>query len=96
MKYPVKQDVLNAASRPACLEVKSRSPRTKFEYQCACCQKWFLGSEVQVDHKQACSMDDLAKYIVHLFCEEDGLQVLCKGCHRAKTSVERAQKKRAS
>ena len=82
MRWPVKADVLEAARRPA----QGRSKQTKWEYQCAGCHDWFLRKDVQVDHKQPCGdiLEDAAGYLGRMFCESDGLQVLCKPCHQLK------------
>lgn len=94
MRWPVKQDILIASRRDASEATKAISTRSKFEYLCAICGNWFLGSEVQVDHKQPCEeSDDLNQVAALMFCEEDGLQVVCKGCHLVKTQAERAVKK---
>jgi len=83
--WPVKFDVLQAARRPS-----QRGDRTKWEYQCATCDGWFMTKEVQVDHiVDAGSLDDLNQFVANLLCEEDGLQVQCKGCHRLKTQANR-------
>lgn len=82
LKWPVKHDVLKAASRPSQLKDK----RTKFEYQCACCEEWFKRTMVQVDHIEPCGdMEDMNRFIATLFCEEDNLQVLCIPCHKENT-----------
>ena len=81
-KWPVQYDVLNSARRPA----QGRDLRSKYEYQCASCDGWWLKKDIQVDHiRPAGSMTDMNAYISRLFCEADNLQVLCHGCHEAKT-----------
>ena len=81
LKWPPKYDAMQEARRPAV----GRSKQTKWEYQCASCGEWYLGREVQVDHKHECgSLDDLNHFVGTLFCESDNLQVLCKPCHQAK------------
>lgn len=70
---------------------QSANKRLKYEYQCAQCKNWFSDKEVEVDHKiEAGSLrngDDLKGFVERLFCEKDGLQVLCKDvCHREKTN----------
>lgn len=63
-------------------------------YKCAGCKKDFARKDIQVDHIQPIvgsegftTWDD---YITRLFCEAEGLQVLCKDdCHKEKTRLER-------
>lgn len=82
MRWPVKTDVLEAARRPA----EDRDRRVKWEYQCASCGGWWIRGDIQVDHiVPAGNMEDMNVFIARLFCEEDNLQVLCQGCHHAKT-----------
>lgn len=63
--------------------------KQKFEYQCNLCKKWWADKEIEVDHiDEAGSLksgDDLKGFVERLFCEVDGLQLLCKGCHNKKT-----------
>ena len=59
--------------------------RQKWEYQCAACCEWFKGTEIHVDHIVPCgtlkSFADLPTFAERLFCEADGLRVLCHECH---------------
>lgn len=60
-----------------------KGKRHKYEYQCAKCKGWFLGKNVDVDHKIEAgslkSFDDLGTFAERLFCEDpEGYQVLCK------------------
>lgn len=91
MRWPPKYDVMNKAKRP----YTGFDKRRKFEYLCNVCKQWCAGKEVAVDHIKECgslkSYDDLAQFVETLFCEEDNLQVLCKGCHNIKT--QEAKKK---
>ena len=61
----------------------------KWEYQCADCKDWFLRKEVDIDHIVPCgtlkSFKDLSLFCERLFVEKEGLQVLCKVCHKKKT-----------
>ncbi len=63
--------------------------RSKWEYQCANCGNWFLRKEIDIDHINPCgtlkSFEDLSEFAKKLFVEKDGLQVLCKPCHKSKT-----------
>lgn len=89
-RYPVKFDVLNKGRKAV------TGKRHRWEYQCASCKKWFKSTEVQVDHKEPAgslkSYEDLPGFVRRLFCEEDGLQILCKPCHKIKTAEERARR----
>ena len=67
--------------------------RQKFEYQCNHCKKWFPEKKVNVDHitpagTLTCAAD-LPGFVERLFCEVDGLQVLCESCHTIKTQNEK-------
>lgn len=69
--------------------------RLVFHSTCASCGGIFPETTCSVDHiepvvdpnKGFTSWDDV---IERLFCEEDGLQVLCKECHDIKTNKEKA------
>lgn len=79
-------------------EYKGTNKRQKWEFRCAKCGKWFADKEVEVDHIiEAGSLrngDDVKDFIERLFCEKDGLQVLCKDvCHREKTNSVKVFKK---
>lgn len=71
--------------------------RQKWEYQCKHCKEWFAEKEIAVDHiEEAGSLkdfDDLPGFVKRLFCEVDGLQILCnkrsdgkESCHTIKTN----------
>ena len=88
---PITQCKLNA-KRP----YKGPLKRQKFEYQCNSCKKWFAEKNINVDHiipagTLTCA-NDLPGFVERLFCEVDGLQVLCSGCHNIKTQKERNEK----
>ncbi|HEY9485745.1 MAG TPA: HNH endonuclease signature motif containing protein [Nitrososphaeraceae archaeon] len=75
---------------------QSSNKRLKFEYLCAICKNWFPDKEVNVDHiipagSLTCSAD-LPSFVERLFCEEDGLRVLCKKCHQEVTNLQRENK----
>lgn len=71
---------------------KGPKKRQKFEFQCNACKQWFPEKMVNVDHivpaGQLNSAEDLAGFVERLFCEADGLQVLCEKCHSEKTEKE--------
>lgn len=71
--------------------------RQKWEYQCVECTKWFAEKHINVDHIiQAGTLKcaaDLPAFVEKLFCEVDGLQILCTSCHNRKTLKEQKTKK---
>lgn len=76
---------------------RGTNKRQKWEYQCACCKKYFKGDQVVVDHiipagSLKCAAD-LPGFVERLFCEVDRLQVLCNPCHDKKTKADRLKKK---
>jgi len=75
---------------------KGPSKRQKFEYQCNSCKAWFPEKQINVDHiKPAGSLNsskDLPGFVERLFCEVDGLQVLCEKCHDKKTKTDKNEK----
>jgi len=83
-KYPPKWQAKQAASRPSQLLDK----RTKKEYQCAICLKWFKGADIEMDHiKPAGELscyEDLPEFVKNLFCESEGFRCLCKECHKGR------------
>jgi 5-methylcytosine-specific restriction endonuclease McrA len=75
---------------------KGPNKRQKFEYQCNHCKNWFPDKNVNVDHiipaGSLTSANDLPGFLERLFCEVDGLQVLCQCCHDIKTKQEKLKK----
>jgi hypothetical protein len=67
--------------------------RQKWEYLCADCGGWYPGKQVAVDHVVPAGSlkgwDDLAGFCERLFCEVDGLRVLCHECHQRRTNEAR-------
>lgn len=72
---------------------KGPNKRQKFEYQCKQCEQWFPDKHVNVDHITPAGTlrcaNDLPGFVERLFCEIDGLQVLCSKCHDKKTKQEK-------
>ena len=89
-RYPVKYAVRLANRRTV------KGKRHKFEYQCAECNKWKKDKDVDVDHiipaGSLRKYDDLPGFVERLFCEADGMQILCKICHKKKTELERSKR----
>ena len=66
-------------------------------YECKGCKASFPAKNVEVNHIQpvipTTGFDSWDKVIERLFCEEDGLEVLCKPCHKAVTKQENEERK---
>ena len=68
-------------------------------YKCAMCSEEYVAADVQVDHINP--VVDPSKgfinwdiYIDRIFCEIENLQVMCKPCHKVKTELEKAERKK--
>ena len=85
---PITQAKLKAR-RPS----KSKDKRLKYEYQCAICKKWFPEKQTHIDHiipaGSLLAYEDLPGFVERLFCESDGLRVLCKPCHHKVTQEQK-------
>ena len=90
---PITKQALNNAKR-------STGVGNRVEFQCAICLEWKKRDDVAVDHIDPCGQlknaDDLPGFVTRLFCEAEGLRVLCEKCHLARTAKEKADKKIAS
>ena len=92
MYWKPMQNVKNKAKRKS----QSENKRLKFEYQCAECDEWFPGKDVQVDHTipvgSLKQMEDLQGFVEWLTEEDESLySVQCKPCHQVKTNKERGK-----
>ena len=79
---------VSEAKKQARREYKGENKRMKWEYQCSECKGWFPDKVVEVDHIVECgalNAETAGVFIERLFCEVEGLRVLCKGCHNKKT-----------
>jgi hypothetical protein len=78
---PLVRHALNEAKRKS----ESDNKRLKWEFQCERCEGWFARKDVEVDHIEPCgslkSFTDLSVFADRLFCESNGLRVLCSECH---------------
>jgi 5-methylcytosine-specific restriction endonuclease McrA len=76
-----------------------KTGKLAMHYKCAKCKKQFVAADVQVDHVLPVvdpkvgfvSWDD---FINRIFCEIENLQVMCKPCHKVKTELEKAERKK--
>lgn len=85
LRYPVRGDVLREYRKPYGGEDK----RIKWVYECSFCHKDFFQSQVHIDHIVECGkltkLEHATTFIENLFCEIDGLRILCKPCHKVHT-----------
>ena len=90
-KWPVKWGVLD----DACVgrKVNASTGKMAKHYTCDLCKGEFPAKDVEVDHINPViptsgfvSWDET---IERMFCEKDGLRVLCKECHKKVTQEER-------
>ncbi|MEI6186914.1 MAG: hypothetical protein WCP46_00230 [Alphaproteobacteria bacterium] len=67
--------------------------RQRVEFQCNICKNYFPDKQVSVDHiipaGSLNSFADLPGFVERLFCEENGLQVLCDNCHDNKSKIDK-------
>lgn len=71
-------------------KINTKSGRQAQHYLCAACQNEFTSKDVEVDHIKPIGFDKTwDEFIDGLFCEAENLQVLCKPCHKKKTTKER-------
>jgi 5-methylcytosine-specific restriction endonuclease McrA len=86
---------ISACKQNAKRPYKGVNKRQKFEYQCNLCKNWFSDKETAVDHiipvGSLKSFEDLPGVVERLFCEIEGLQVLCSNCHTEKTKQDLIQ-----
>lgn len=87
---------LARAKRPS----QSKNKKLKNEFLCSMCGGWFAQADVQVDHIRAVGslkeLEDLPAFVRNLFCEVDGLRVVCTDCHQIVTNEQAALKRNKS
>jgi hypothetical protein len=96
-RYPVKWAVLRNALIGKL--VNKETGKLAQHYVCAKCNTHFPAASVVVDHIRPVvdtmtGFVDWNTYIERMFCEADGMQVLCKPCHDEKTARERQERKK--
>lgn len=61
-------------------------------YSCEECLEPKRRKQIEVDHiipvVPVTGLDSIEGYITRLFCNRNGLRILCKGCHRSKSNKE--------
>jgi len=96
-RWPPKYEAL----KRACVGKRhdSATGKQSFRYTCQGCANIFKAADVSVDHiETAVPIEGFTNWdeVIHrMFCEADGLQILCHGCHGIKTQNERKQRAEA-
>jgi hypothetical protein len=93
VRWPPRYEVLREARRPS---KDKKNARLKWQFQCAKCRRWKAQKDVEVDHiipagSLRC-FEDLPGFCERLFCEKEGLRVLCRTCHKKITDEQRNSK----
>lgn len=92
-KTPMFSEVRNAAKEEYYVESKHGKQMRRVHFKCNSCGEFFKDKEIDVDHMDPVVNPDTGwidynDFIERLFCQADRLQVLCKPCHKAKTSKD--------
>ena len=89
---PIARLALLKVREPYTAPPGARKTRRKWQYRCAICGTAKWRDQVAVDHIIPCgkcsSFDELATFASRLFCEVDGLRILCGPCHAEVTREE--------
>lgn len=94
-KWPPRYEALDEAFVGK--RVNPKTGRLGKHYRCKHCGEVFPAKEVQVDHIDPVvpltGFTDWDDIISRMFCEKEGLQVLCNTCHDTKTRQEKQMAK---
>ena len=87
-RWPPKYACINNARKRLTERERKGKGRQVYKYQCAGCKKYFKRTDVEVDHIVPCGSlkdySDLPQFVERMFVDENGLQLLCKPCHKEK------------
>lgn len=88
-RWPPRYQVLAESKR----KYEGDNKRQKFEYLCNRCKEYHQQKNVEVNHIVPCgrlsSFDDLPGFVERLFCAKEGLEVICKPCHKIETTKQK-------
>lgn len=97
VKWPPRYTTLH----DACVgtRVNRKTGRMAKHYRCSRCQGDFPGKDVEVNHITPVvpvdGFDSWDGVIKRMFCEKDGLELVCKPCHKEITAEENNKRKKA-
>jgi 5-methylcytosine-specific restriction endonuclease McrA len=95
VRWPPRYTVLS----DACVgtKINPKSGRLAKHYKCNACNNDFPAKEVEVNHITPViplsGFDSWDGVIKRIFCEKDGLELLCKPCHKLVTKKENDERK---
>lgn len=96
-RWPPKYTVLADAFTGS--KINPKSGRLAKHYQCARCLQDFVAKDVQVNHKTpvvpVSGFDSWDGVVERMFCEKEGLEVVCIPCHKVITKQENEERKDA-
>jgi len=83
---------------PERTKAKNRGRIERGLYRCNTCKQVFTSAAIQLDHIEPVidpgkGFDGWDAYINRLFGDAEGLQVLCRPCHKTKTNKENAKRR---
>ena len=96
-RHPTRKEVLMAAriEKPKYKKDGTRAKKDSVFYTCNSCGKLIKSTEIQVDHIEPVIPVNMAaidlsweEVEARLFCDKSNLQVLCKKCHKIKSTEE--------
>lgn len=95
VKWPPRYQTLHESY--AGVRLNPKSGRMAKHYQCNCCKALFPAKDVQVNHidpvipiEGFTTWDEVVR---RMYCEKEGLEVLCKPCHKEITKEENEARK---
>jgi len=96
-RWPPKYEALKEAFTSR--KTNKKTGKMAMHYRCAVCTEQFVAADVQVDHIEPAvdpvkGWQGFDVFIDRMFCEKEGFQVLCKPCHKTKTTEERKARKK--
>lgn len=95
VKWPPRYTALNDAFVEKA--INPSTGRLAKLYRCQKCEQLFPQSGMEVNHIEpvipVTGFDSWDGVVARMFCEKDGLEVLCRTCHKVVTSEENKQRK---
>lgn len=97
-RWPPRWDVLNEAKQGK--KINRASGRLAEHYKCNRCKDSFPAKEIEVNHivpvvpvEGFSTWDEVIR---RMYCEKDGLETLCKPCHKEITAKENEERRAES